>query len=114
MSVQGSAIRTVHSTHRVQCSCKGGETDWHYTEIPSSLSPAYSGPSRDLSEIGLAGELGEIRAGPQASIQLCGLPLQPPVWLGPTHKGTVAEPSTENTRHSTPTSLSGPAVHVLD
>ena len=75
--------------------------------------------SQELAEIyqklgWLAGEHGEIRAGPQASLRLRWLPVRPPVWLSPANTGPTAEHSTENTSTSIPTALSGPATHVLD
>ena len=124
ISIQGTAIWTVHSTHGVHCDSKIGGTDGHTQgyknppvprrlvgegQIPPRLSPAYSGASRDLSKIRLVGEHGEIRAGLQASLQLCRLPVQPQVWLGPTDTGLVAEPSTKNTNTPIPTGLSDSA-----
>ena len=106
--VQGTVIRIVHSTHGVHCNSKRGETDGHAqwykdppihrrlvgeSQFPPSLSPAYSGTSRDLSEVGLAGERREVRAGPQASLQLRRLPVRSQVWPGLTNTRTVAEPS---------------------
>ena len=64
ISIQGTAIRTVHSSHGVHYYCKGFETDGHTqvykdppvprqlvseSQIPPSLSPTYSETSRDLS-----------------------------------------------------------------
>ena len=80
--VQSTAIRSVHSTHGVYCSSKIGETDGHTqgykdppvprlvgdSQIPSNLSPAYTGSSKNVSAIGLAGEFGEIIAGTQTSL----------------------------------------------
>ena len=63
---------SVHSSHGVHCESKGGETDGYTqgyndtpvpkglvgeSQIPPSLSPAYSGTSQDLSETRLDGEL---------------------------------------------------------
>ena len=108
--VQGTAIRIVHSTHGIHCGSKGGEIDGHSqgykdppiprrlvfeSQIPPSLSPAYSGTSKDLSETGLASERRETRAGSQASLRLRRLLVQPQVWSGPTDTGPVAEPSTK-------------------
>ena len=85
LPVQGTAIWIVHSTHGVHCSGKGGEIDGHTQgykippvprrlvgegQITSSLSLAYSGTSRDLSEVRLAGECSKIRAGSKASLPM--------------------------------------------
>ena len=43
----------------------------HQSEIPSSLSPTYSGNSKNVSETRLASEFGKIRSGSQASFSLC-------------------------------------------
>ena len=65
-------------------------------------------------DLGLAGELGKIGAGAQASLQLCRLPVQPQVRLGQTDTGPVAKSSREDTSTFVTTGLSGPAVHVPD
>ena len=103
---------TVHSTYGVYCNSKKGETDGHTQgyknspvprqlvgegQIPPNLFPAYSRSSKNVPETRLAGEYREIRAGPQASLRLCRLPVQPQVWLDLTHTGVIAEPSTKNT-----------------
>ena len=67
-----------------------------------------------MSTTGLAGELRQIRTGTKANFQLCRLPIQSQVRLGPTHSGPVAEPSRENTGNAILTDLSSPAIHVLD
>ena len=99
ISVQGTTIRTVHSSHGVHCDSKGGETDGHkqgykdapiprrlvgQSQIPPSLSLAYSGTSRDLSETNLASEFGKLELDPKTSLRLRRLPVQPQKWLGPT------------------------------
>ena len=71
ISVQGTAIRAVHSSHGVHCDSKGGETDGFTqgykdplvprrlvseSQIPNSLSPAHAGTSLNVSESWLAGE----------------------------------------------------------
>ena len=77
ISLHGTAIRTVHSSHGVHCDSKGGETDGHTqgykdppvtrrqvgeSQIPPSLSPTYSGEtSRNVSKIRLASECRKIR-----------------------------------------------------
>ena len=126
--VQGPAIRFVHSTHGVHCHTKGGKTDGYTqgfkhppvprlvgeSKIPPDLSPTYTGTSKNVSSIGLAGELREIRAGVQTRLRFCRLPVRPQVWSGPTDSGPVAEPSRENTETAIPTGLPGPGIHALD
>ena len=90
ITVQGSAIWFIHSTHGVHCGSKGGETDGHTqgyknppvprrlvgeSQIPPNLSPAYTGSSENMSGSGLAGEFREIRTGAQTSLRLCRLPV---------------------------------------
>ena len=67
-----------------------------------------------LSEVRLASEPGEIRAGPQTSLQFRRLPVRPQLWLGPAHTRPVADPAAKNTGTAVPTALSDPAVYVLD
>ena len=127
--VQGSAFRFVYSTHGVHCSSKGGETDGHTqgykdppvlrrpvgeSHIPPGLSPAYSGSSRNVSKVRLAGESGKVRTRAQANLRFCRVPVRPQIRPGPTDIGQVAEPSRENTKTTIPTSLSSLTIHVLD
>ena len=84
--IQGSSIRFAHSTHGVHCDTKGGETDGYThgfknppvprlvgeSQIPPGLSPTYTGTSKNVSAIGLAGELREIRAGAQTRLRFVG------------------------------------------
>ena len=129
ISVQGTAVWTVHGSHGVHGDSKGGKTDGHtqgykdppiprqlvaVSRIPPDLSPAYTGSSENVSTTGLAGEFRKIRTGAQTSLQFCWLPVRPQVQSGPTYTGPVAEPSRENTEVAISTGLSGPAIHVLD
>ena len=80
--IQGSYIRFAHSTHGVHCDTTGGETDGYTqgfknppvprlvgeSQIPPGLTPTYTGTSKNVSAIGLAGELREIRAGAQTRL----------------------------------------------
>ena len=84
--IQGSSIRFAHSTHGVHCDTKGGKTDGYTqgfkhppvprlvgeSQIPPGLSPTYTGTSKNVSTIGLAGELREIRAGAQTRLRFVG------------------------------------------
>ena len=115
--VQSFAFRSVHSTLGVHCSSKGGEIDGHTQgyknppvprrlvgegQIPPGLSPAYSGSSKNMPRIRLAGEFGQIRDGTEADLRFCRLPVQPQGWLCPTDTGPLAEPSGQNSRPACP------------
>ena len=106
--IQSTALWSVHSTSGVHCSRKGSEAYGHTqgkkdppvprrlvgeSQVPPSLSPAYTDSSRNVSEIGLAGELRNIRIGTKTGFQLCRLPIRPQVLSGPTHTRPVIEPS---------------------
>ena len=127
--VQGSAIRFVHSAHEVHCNGKRGETDGHTqgykdppiprqlvgeSQVRPSLSPAYTGSSKNVSGIGLAGEFRKIRTGPQTSLRHHRLQVRPQVRSSPTDTGLGAEPSTKDTDSAIPTGLSGQTIHVFD
>ena len=128
ISVQGTAIRTAHSSHGVHCNSKGSKTDGHTqgykdppvprlvgeSQIPPSLSPAYTDTSKNVPGAGLAGEFRKIRAGTQTSLPLCRLLVRPKLWQGPTHTGPVTDPARESTGVDNLTGLSSPAVHVFD
>ena len=107
------------------CSSKGGKTDGHTqgykdpqvprrlvgeSQVPPSLSPAYTGSSKNVLGTRVAGEFREIRAGSQTSLGLCRLPVQPQVRSGPTGGRTF----NKKYWHYYPDHLSGPAIHVLD
>ena len=68
----------------------------------------------NVSAIGLAGELREIRAGAQTRLGFRRLLVRPQVWSGPTDSRPVAEPSRENTETAIPTGLPGLGIHALD
>ena len=127
--VQGSAVRSIHSTLGVYCGRKRSETDGHTqlyknppvprrlvseSQIPPSLSPAYPSPSTNVPRPWLGGKFREIRTDPKTSFQLCGVPVRPPVRPGPTHTGPVAGPTGKDTVAAATTGMSGPAVHVPD
>ena len=129
LPVQSTAIWFVHSAHGVHCLGKGGETDGHtqgyknppvlrrlvgQSQIPPNLSPSHPDPGQDVPGSRLAGEPRKIRTAAQTSFQLCRLPVRPQVQPGQTDTGPVAKPSRKNTNTAFTTSLSGPAVHVLD
>ena len=87
--VQAPAIGFAHSTHEVHCDTKGGETDGYTqgfknppvprlvgeSQIPPGLSPTYTGTSKNVSAVGLAGELREIRAGAETRLRFGRLPV---------------------------------------
>ena len=129
LSIQSTALWSVHSTHGVHCISKGGETDGHSqrykdppiprrlvgeSQVPPNLSPAYANSGQTMSGPRLAGKYGKIRAGAQTSLQFCRLPVRSQVRPGQTDSGPLAKPSREDTDTLDTTGLSGPAVHVPD
>ena len=91
LSIQGTALWSVHSAHGVHCISKGGETDGHIqgyknppvprrlvgeSQIPTPLSPTHPNPGQDVPGPRLAGESREIRTGTLTSIRLCRLPVR--------------------------------------
>ena len=129
LSIQGTALWSVHSAHGVHCISKRGETDGHAqgykdppvprrlvgeSQIPAHLSPTYPNPGQNVPGPRLAGEFREIRAGAQTGIRLCRLPVRSQVQPGQTDSGPVAKPSGQDTSTFITAGLSGPAVHVLD
>ena len=129
LSIQGTALWSVHSTHGVHCISKGGETDGHTqgyknppvprrlvgeSQIPTPLSPTHPNPGQDVPGPRLAGESRKIKTETQTSIRLRRLPVRPQVRPGQTNSGPVAKPSGQDTSTFITTGLSGPAVHVLD
>ena len=84
ISLQGSAIRFVHSTHGVLYNSKGGEINGHTQgyknppglvgqgQIPPGLFPAYSRSSEDMPRTRLAGEFRKVR---KADLRFCRLPV---------------------------------------
>ena len=129
LSIQGTALWSVHSAHGVHCISKGGETDGHTqgykdppvprrlvgeSQIPAHLSPTHPNPGQNVPGPRLAGEFREIRTRTQTSIRLCRLPVRPQVRPGQTDSGPVAKPSGQDTSTFITTGLSSPAVHVLD
>ena len=127
ISVQGTALWSVHSAHGVHCVNEGSETDGHTkgykdppiprrlvgeSQIPANLSPTYPNPGEDVPELRLAGKFREIRTGTQTGLRLRRLPVRPQVRPGQTDSGPVEKPSGQDTL--TATGLSGPAVHVPD
>ena len=81
------------------------ETCLHHTQILVKMC-------QDLGW--LVGEFRKIRAGTQAGLRLCRLPVRPQVRPGQTDSGPVAKPSGQDTSTSVITGLSGPTVHVPD
>ena len=88
--VQSTTIWPVHSSLGIHCCYQRGQTDG-FTEgyknppvpkrlvgpgqIPPNLSPAYTNTNSTLSGPRLASKHGNVRTGPQASLQLCRLPV---------------------------------------
>ena len=129
LPVQGLTIRPVDSTLGVHCGGKGSKTNGHLQgykdppiprrlvgmgQIPPSLSPTYPGTSKDMSNLRLAGEFGQVGAGTQAGLRFCRLPVRPRGRSGPVYPGPVAKSSREDSRDIRSTDLPGPALHVPD
>ena len=127
--IQGSSLRSVHSTHGVHCSSKGGETDGHTSgyknppvprrlvgegKVPPYLSPAYPNSSKIMPRPRMGGEHREIRAGTKTGLRLCRLPVRPQVRPDPTDTGPVADPTRKDPLAASTIGLPSPAVHVLD
>ena len=129
LTIQGTALWSVHRALGVHCGSKRGETDGHTqrykdppvprrlvgeSQVPPHLSPAYPNASENVPRSWLAGECRKIRTGTKAGFQLCRLPVRPQVRSDPTYTGPVAEPSKQTTGTALPNDLSGPGVHVID
>ena len=129
LSVQSTALWSVHSAHGVHCVSKRSETDGHtpwYKDPPvprrlvgesqvlSNLSPTHPKLSQNMPGTRLASESREIRTATQTGLRLCRLPVRPQVQPGPTDPGPVAKTSGQDTNTFVTTGLSGPAVHVPD
>ena len=129
LSIQGTALWSVHSAHGVHCVSKGSETDGHTkgykdppiprrlvgeSQIPANLSPTYPNPGQDVPEPRLAGKFREIRTGTQTGLRLRRLLVRPQVRPGQTDSGPVEKPSGQDTSTLVATSLSGLAVHDPD
>ena len=127
ISIQSTALLSVHSTLGVHCGSKRGETDGHTqgykdppvprrlvgeSQIPPGLSPAYSRSSEDMPRTRLASEFGQVRTGTQADLRFCRLPVRSQSRSCLTYTGPVAEPSEQSIRNIVTTGLSGPAAHV--
>ena len=120
LPVQSTAIRSVDSPHGVHYYSKGGKADGHSkwykdppiprqrvgeSHIPPGLSPAYTGPSKNVPTFRLAGERRKVGTGTQASFQLRRLRIRPRVRSGPTDTGLVARPTRKKTGAHLPTGL---------
>ena len=92
LPVPSTTLWSVHSFHGAHGGVKGGQTNCltkgyknppvtrrlvGKSQIQPNLSPAYTNSSSYLSGVRLVGQRGEIRTGPQASLQLYGLSVQP-------------------------------------
>ena len=126
---QGSALRSVHSTHGVHCGSKGSKTDGYAQgyknppvprrlvdegKVPPYMSPTYPNASEVMPGSRMDGELGEIRTGTKTSLRLCRLPVRPQFRPGPTDPGRLAESSGKDSVSASTAGLLGLAVHVLD
>ena len=129
LPVQSTAVRSVNGSHGIHYYSKGGEADGHSqrykdppvprrlvgeSHIPPGLSPAYTGPNKNVPTSRLAGECRKVGAETQADFQLRRLPIRPPVRSGSTDTGPVAKPSGQNTGSDLPTGLFGKEIYVPD
>ena len=129
LPVQSTAVRSVDSPHGVYYYSKGGKTDGHpqrykdppvprrlvgESHIPPGLSPAYTGLSKNVPMLRLAGECRKVGTGAQASFQLRRLPIRPRVRSRPTNTGPVAKPSGQDTDSNLPSGLFGEGIYVPD
>ena len=127
--IQGVALWSVHSAHGVHCFSKRGETDGHTqgykdppvprrlvgeSQIPRNLSSSHPNPGQDVPGPRLVGEFRKVRAGTQAGLRFCRLPVRSQVRPGQTDPGPVAKPSGQDTSTSVITGLSGPTIYVPD
>ena len=83
LPVQSSAFWSVHSTHGVHCSSKGGKTNGHTqgyknppvpkrlvgeSQISPNLSPTYPNACQNMPGSRLVSEFGKIRTGAQTNL----------------------------------------------
>ena len=108
ISIQGSPLWPIHSTHGIYCGSERSEADGHtqgykdppvprrlvgQSQVPPSLSPAYPNAGENVPRPWLASEFGKIRTGAKTGFQLCRLPVRSQVRSGLTHTGPVAKPT---------------------
>ena len=94
LPVKSTAVRSVNGSDGIHYYSKGGEADGHSqrykdppvprrlvgeSHIPPGLSPAYTGPNKNVPTSRLAGECRKVGAETQADFQLRRLPIRPPV-----------------------------------
>ena len=129
LSIQSSTVWPVHSAHGVHCHSTGGKIDGHSkgyndppiprrlvgeSHIPPGMSPAYTSFSENVPGSRLDGEHRKVGTRPKTNLQLCRLPVRPPVRSGPTDTGPVAEFTGKNNGTPCPPDVFGEGVHVLD
>ena len=129
LSIQSTALWSVHSPHGVYSGGKRGQISGNkkgyknppvprrlvgQTQIPPNLSATHTNLGSSLSRIGLASERGKIRAGTQTGLQLCRLPVRSEKGQGPTNPRMLADPTDKNTGNYVQFSFSSPAANVLD
>ena len=78
------------------------------------MSPTYTNSGRYLSGVRLVGEHRDIRTGPQASLQLCWLPVRPKRRQGLTQPRVLADLKCQHPETSLRTHLSGQVADVPD
>ena len=126
LSIQSSTVWPVHSALGVHCHSKEvklmaiqkgppvprrlvGES-----HIPPGMPPAYTGFSENVPGSWLDGEHRKVGTRPKTNLQLCLLPVRPPVRSGLSDSGPVAESTGKNTGTPFPPDLFGEGVHVPD
>ena len=129
LSIQSTALWSVHSPHGVYSSGQRGQISGNETgyknppvprrvvgqsQIPPNLSATHTNFGSSLSRIGLASEQGKIRAGTHTGLQLCRLPVQSEKRQGLPKPRTLANLTDKDMGHYVKSSVSGPAINVLD
>ena len=82
------------------------------SQIPPILASAYTNSSSNLSRVRLVGKHGEIGTGPQTSLRLCRLPVQPKRGQGQTYPRAMAVLECKDPSTSLQTHLSDSAADV--
>ena len=129
LSIQSSALWSIHSPHGVYSGAQRGQISGNETgyknppvprrlvgqsQIPPNLSSTHTNPGSSLSRFGLASERGKIRTGTHTGLQLCRLPVRSEKRQGSPNPRALADPTDKDTGHYVKSSVPGPAFNVLD
>ena len=127
--IQSTTIWPLHSSYgvyysgqrgQVSCTTKGYKDPpvprrlVGQSQIPPGLSPANKDTNIPLSGVRLASKPGEIRAGPQTSIQFCRLPVRLERGQGQTHPRALADLTGKDKRSYVRSGMPGSETDVLD